>query len=64
MTMIDRVWDKARQNPRAIALPEGDDKRTVHAAASADNQNCSERSFMRIRLSRFKFESHGRIILS
>ena len=33
MTMIERVWNKARQNPRAIALPEGDEKRTVQAAA-------------------------------
>ena len=32
MTMIEKVWAKARQNVRAIALPEGDEKRTVQAA--------------------------------
>ena len=33
MSMIEQVWAKARQNPRAIVLPEGDEKRTVQAAA-------------------------------
>jgi len=33
MTMIEKVWAKARQNPRAIVLPEGDERRTVQAAA-------------------------------
>lgn len=33
MTMIEKVWAKARQNPRAIVLPEGDEARTVQAAA-------------------------------
>ncbi|MBQ3303709.1 MAG: phosphate acetyltransferase [Clostridia bacterium] len=33
MTMIEKVWNKARQNSRAIVLPEGDEPRTVQAAA-------------------------------
>lgn len=33
MSMIERIWDKARANPRRIALPEGDEPRTVQAAA-------------------------------
>ncbi|MBQ3477388.1 MAG: hypothetical protein IJH25_04360, partial [Clostridia bacterium] len=33
MTMIEKVWNKARQNKRAIVLPEGDEPRTVQAAA-------------------------------
>ena len=32
MSMIERVWQKARQNVRSIALPEGDEPRTVKAA--------------------------------
>ncbi len=33
MSMIERVWEKARRNVRRIALPEGDEPRTVQAAA-------------------------------
>ena len=33
MTMIEKVWAKARQNQRRIVLPEGDEPRTVQAAA-------------------------------
>ena len=33
MTMIEKVWAKARRNLRAIVLPEGDEPRTVQAAA-------------------------------
>ena len=33
MTMIEKVWAKARKNMRSIALPEGDEPRTVQAAA-------------------------------
>jgi hypothetical protein len=33
MTMIERVWEKARRSVRAIVLPEGDEPRTVQAAA-------------------------------
>jgi len=38
MTMIEKVWAKARRNPRAIVLPEGDEKRTVQAAAIIRNE--------------------------
>ena len=38
MTMIEKVWAKARQNPRAIVLPEGDEPRTVQAAAIIRNE--------------------------
>lgn len=33
MSMIEQVWDKARRNRRSIVLPEGDEPRTVRAAA-------------------------------
>ena len=33
MSMIERVWEKARQNVRRIVLPEGEEARTVQAAA-------------------------------
>ena len=33
MGMIERVWEKARQNVRSIVLPEGTEPRTVQAAA-------------------------------
>ena len=33
MSMIEQVWDKARRNRRSIVLPEGDEPRTVQAAA-------------------------------
>ena len=33
MSMIERVWEKARQNAKRIALPEGAEARTVQAAA-------------------------------
>ena len=33
MSMIEQVWDKARRNRRNIVLPEGDEPRTVQAAA-------------------------------
>ena len=33
MAFIDRIKDKARSNPKRIVLPEGDEPRTVRAAA-------------------------------
>ena len=33
MTMIERVWEKARRNVKRIALPEGEESRTIQAAA-------------------------------
>ena len=33
MGMIEKVWDKARANVKRIVLPEGDEPRTVQAAA-------------------------------
>ena len=33
MSMIEKVWEKARKNVKRIALPEGDEPRTVQAAA-------------------------------
>lgn len=33
MSMIERIWNKARQNVKRIALPEGNEPRTVQAAA-------------------------------
>ena len=33
MSMIEKVWEKARRNTKRIVLPEGDEPRTVQAAA-------------------------------
>ena len=33
MSMIERVWEKARRNVKTVVLPEGDEPRTVQAAA-------------------------------
>jgi len=33
LSMIEKVWEKARRNPRRIVLPEGAEMRTVQAAA-------------------------------
>lgn len=33
MSMIEQVWSKARQNRKCIVLPEGEEPRTVQAAA-------------------------------
>ena len=38
MSMIDRIKAKARQNPMRIALPEGDEPRTVAAAAKVRDE--------------------------
>ena len=38
MAMIDHVWNKARQNPKRIVLPEGEEPRTVQAAAKVRDQ--------------------------
>ena len=33
MSMVERIWEKARQDAKRIVLPEGDEPRTVQAAA-------------------------------
>ena len=38
MAMIDHVWNKARQNPKRIVLPEGEEPRTVQAAAKVRDE--------------------------
>ena len=42
MTMIEKVWAKARRNLRAIVLPEGDEPRTVQAAAKVRIEGLAE----------------------
>ena len=42
MTMIEKVWAKARRNLRAIVLPEGDEPRTVQAAAKVRVEGLAE----------------------
>ena len=42
MTMIEKVWAKARRNLRAIVLPEGDEPRTVQAAAKVRMEGLAE----------------------
>ena len=34
MSMIEHVWQKARLNRKRIVLPEGEEPRTVQAAAT------------------------------
>ena len=38
MTMIERVWEKARRNIKRIALPEGGESRTIQAAAKVRDE--------------------------
>jgi phosphate acetyltransferase len=40
--MIEKVWAKARRNLRAIVLPEGDEPRTVQAAAKVRIEGLAE----------------------
>jgi phosphate acetyltransferase len=40
--MIEKVWAKARRNLRAIVLPEGDEPRTVQAAAKVRVEGLAE----------------------
>ena len=42
MGMIERVWAKARANVRRIALPEGEEPRTVQAAARVRNEGLAK----------------------
>ena len=42
MSMIERVWEKARRNVKRIALPEGDEPRTVQAAAMVRDEGLAE----------------------
>ncbi len=42
MSMIEKVWAKARRNLRAIVLPEGDEPRTVQAAAKVRVEGLAE----------------------
>ena len=42
MSMIERVWAKARANVRRIALPEGEEPRTVQAAARVHNEGLAK----------------------
>ena len=38
MSMIEQVWSKARQNRKCIVLPEGEEPRTVQAAAKVRDE--------------------------
>jgi len=42
MSMIERVWTKARANVRRIALPEGEEPRTVQAAARVRDEGLAK----------------------
>ena len=42
MGVIERVWDKARLNKKRIVLPEGDEERTVQAAAKMRDEGLAE----------------------
>ena len=42
MSMIERVWAKARKNIRRIALPEGEEPRTIQAAARVRDEGLAE----------------------
>ncbi len=42
MSMIERVWAKARAKVRRIALPEGEEPRTVQAAARVRNEGLAK----------------------
>ncbi len=42
MGVIERVWEKARMNKKRIVLPEGDEARTVRAAARLRDEGLAE----------------------
>ena len=42
MSMIEKVWQKARANVRRIVLPEGDEPRTVQAAARIRDEGLAQ----------------------
>ena len=42
MSMIDQVWAKARQTRKSIVLPEGDERRTIQAAARVRDEGLAE----------------------
>ena len=42
MSMIEQVWEKARRNRKRIVLPEGDESRTVQAAAVIRDEGLAE----------------------
>ena len=42
MSMIDQVWAKARQTRKRIVLPEGDERRTIQAAARVRDEGLAE----------------------
>ena len=42
MSMIEKVWEKARLCVRRIVLPEGDEPRTVQAAARVQNEGLAQ----------------------
>ena len=42
MSMMEQVWAKARQNLRSIVLPEGEESRTIQAAARVKREGIAE----------------------
>ena len=42
MSMIEQVWEKARLNRKRIVLPEGEEPRTVQAAAKVRDEGLAE----------------------
>ncbi len=42
MSMIEQVWNKARRNPRRIVLPEGEEPRTLQAAAKTRDEGLAK----------------------
>ena len=42
MSMIELVWEKARRNQKRIVLPEGEEPRTVQAAAKVRNEGLAK----------------------
>ena len=42
MSMIEQVWEKARLNRKTIVLPEGDEPRTVQAAARVREEGIAD----------------------
>ncbi len=42
MSMMERVWEKARQNKKTIVLPEGDEHRTIQAAVRVKEEGLAE----------------------
>jgi len=59
MTLIKRIWEKARSAKKRIVLPEGDEPRTIEAAAIVAREGLAEPILLTPELIREKAEEYA-----